>query len=336
MDINELLDEALESYIKGKIHDSVLYLETVLEIDEGNYKALTLLSKIYSDAGFYNDALKYCEISYRKYSDKLETVFKMGYLNQAIGKYRKALSFYKMYIKEEKDYHVLLNMGLCYMEMKYYKKAMSFIDEAISKDMVNSEGYMDKAECFIRMKEFDKAMEIYEERLESKDNNIEEYYIYMRIAEMKYSEGNVEEAIKFYNIAINLEKTEDFVFESFYEMLIKEERKEEIELLLINYSNSGASREKVLNLEGRYASNIKDFNRAKKVCDRLLILEPENPQHYFNSAYVSEMLHDYDGALEFIKKVEKYVNDKELIKNIEGRIKKLRLKSRRKRKASEK
>ena len=48
-------------------------------------------------------------------------------------------------------------------------------------------------------------------------------------------------------------------------MLIKAEKYEEIELLLINYANSGIAKEKVLNLEGRYASSTKDFERAKKI-----------------------------------------------------------------------
>ena len=105
-------------------------------------------------------------------------------------------------------------------------------------------------------------------------------------------------------------------------MLIKAEKYEEIELLLINYANSGIAKEKVLNLEGRYASSTKDFERAKKVCDKLLMLEPENPLHYFNSAYVAEMRNKFDEALEFIDKSEKYVNDKELLKDAKKRIKK--------------
>ena len=50
---------------------------------------------------------------------------------------------------------------------------------------------------------------------------------------------------------------------------LKAEKYEEIELLLINYCrNSGIAKEKVLNLEGRYASSTKDFERAKKVCEQ--------------------------------------------------------------------
>ena len=322
MNVEELLKEALDSYTEGKIYDAVIYFETVLEMEEANYQALTMLSKIYSDTGFYKEAMKYSEIAYKKYSDNLEVIFNMGYLSQATGKYKKALSYYEKYSESESNYHVMLNMGLCYMELKYYRKALEMLDRAIEREPSNTEGYMDKAECLIRMNQFDRAMDIYKERLADKENNVEEYYIYMKMGELKNTAGNIEEGIKYYNIAINFSNAEDFVFENFYEMLIKAEKYEEIELLLINYANSGIAKEKVLNLEGRYASSTKDFERAKKVCDKLLMLEPENPLHYFNSAYVAEMRNKFDEALEFIDKSEKYVNDKELLKDAKKRIKK--------------
>lgn len=324
MSVEELLNEAVKSYMEEKIYDTVMYLETVLEIEEGNLKALTMLSRIYTDMGLYDDALKYSEISYKKYSDNLEVLFDMGYLNQALGKRKKALSFYEEYVRREENYHVLLNMGLCHMEMKHYKKALSIIDKAIIKNTSNSEGYMDKAECLVRMKEFDKAMKIYEERLQSKENNIDEYYIYMRMGDLENMRGDIEEAIKYYNIAINFEDAQEFVYENFYEMLLKENKRDEIELLLINFANSGIEKEKILNMEGRYASYIKDFKRAEKVCDKLLILNPENPMHYFNSAYVREMQEKFEEAVEFLEKGKKYITDEEFLKNTEKRIKKLK------------
>lgn len=322
MNVEELLKEAMDSYTEGKVYDALIYLETVLEMEEGNYQALKMISKIYVDTGFYKEAIKYSEIAYKKYSDNPEVIFNMGYLSQAIGKYKKALSYYEKYSETESNYHVMLNMGLCYMELKYYRKALEMLEKAIEKEPSNTEGYIDKAECLTRMNQFDRAMQIYEERLADKENNVEEYYIYMRMGELKNAAGNIDEAIKYYNIAINFSKAEDFVFENFYEMLIKAEKHEEIELLLINFANSGLPKEKVLNLEGRYASAIKDFERAKKVCDKLLMLEPDNPLHYFNSAYIAEMRNKFDEALEFIKKAEKYINDKEVLKDARKRIKK--------------
>lgn len=324
MKVDELLMEAGKSYVEGRIYDAVLYFETVLEMEEGNYTALTMLSKIYADAEFYKDALKYCEMAYEKYGENLEIIFNMGYMNQSIGKYKKALSFYKEYMAREENYHVMLNMGICSMELKYYKKALEFFDGAIRKDPDNSEGYLDKAECLTRMKQFDRAMEILEGRLSDIQNNIEEYYIYMRMAELKSEAGNLNKAIEYYNIAISFENAESFVYEGFYDMLLRNGRYDDIELLLLNYRNRSDKYLEALSLEGRYASQMKDFERAEKVCERLLIIDPENPLHYFNFAYVSEMMNDYDKALEYIKKAAEYIEDKEMIKSAENRLKKAR------------
>ncbi|RRD40727.1 hypothetical protein EII29_01990 [Leptotrichia sp. OH3620_COT-345] len=320
MKITELLQEAVKSYDEMKYDDAVLYLETVLEINENNYEALVLLTKIYTSVGFYKEALIHCERAYKNNKEDNLILFNMGYIHQSLGKPKKAIYFYKKYMEFQEDYYVLLNIGLAYVDMKYYKKAMSIINDAIKMDPENSDGYMDKAECFIKQGKYDDALKIYEEILEKFQNNVEEYYIYTKIANVKNKKGDTEGSEHSYNIAINCENADEYAYETFYEFLLKEKKYEEIELLFINYANSSVQREKSLNLEGRYAAYIEDFQRAKKICEKLLILNPENPLHYFNSAYISEMLKDFDKALEFIKKVEKKVDDKELVKSARKRI----------------
>ncbi len=323
MKIEELLKEAFLSYEEDNLYDAAVYLETVLEIDGNNMRALLMLSKIYSSVSNYERALEYCEKAYRNYSDELEVIFVMGYLYQEMGKNKKALTYYEKYIEKEKNYHVYLNMGICYMDLKYYNKAHEMIDNAIEMNNENPDGYFDKAECFIRKREFNMAMEIYEKL--KKMEIVEDYYIYMKIADAYYSIKNVEKAIEYYNISI----TSDFipvsmVYDKFYDLLIKEKRYDDIELLLINYSNSNFPRVASLNLEGRYASFRKDYERAKKVCDKLIMLEPENRHHYFNASFTLEKQHKYDEAIEFIEKAEEYTDDKEIIKEAKKRIKSIK------------
>ena len=323
MKIEELLKEAFLSYEEDNLYDAAVYLETVLEIDGNNMRALLMLSKIYSSVSNYERALEYCEKAYRNYSDELEVIFVMGYLYQEMGKNKKALTYYEKYIEKEKNYHVYLNMGICYMDLKYYNKAHEMIDNAIEMNNENPDGYFDKAECFIRKREFNMAMEIYEKL--KKMEIVEDYYIYMKIADAYYSIKNVEKAIEYYNISI----TSDFipvsmVYDKFYDLLIKEKRYDDIELLLINYSNSNFPRVASLNLEGRYASFRKDYERAKKVCDKLIMLEPENRHHYFNASYKIKKQHKYDEAIEFIEKAEEYTDDKEIIKEAKKRIKSIK------------
>ncbi len=323
MKIEELLKEAFLSFEEDNLYDAAVYLETVLEIDSNNMRALLMLSRIYSTVEDYERALKYCEKAYKNNSDTLEVIFTMGYLYQEMRRNRKALTYYEKYIEKEKSYHVYLNMGICYMDLKYYNKAHEMIDIAIEMDVKNPDGYFDKAECFIRMREFDKAMEIYEKLKEMEA--VEDYHIYMKIADAYYSIGNVEKAIEYYNISITSDFIPvSFVYDKFYDILIKEKRYDDVELLLINYSNSNFPRVASLNLEGKYASYMKDYERAKKVCDKLIMLEPENRHHYFNASFTLEKQHKYDEAIEFIDKASEYTDDKEIIKEAKKRIRNIK------------
>ena len=190
MKIEELLKEAFLSYEKDNLYDATVYLETILEIDEYNKRALIMLSKIYSSVEKYEIAIKYCEKAYKNYGNELEVIFIMGYLYQEMGKNRKALKYYEKYIEKEKNYHVYLNMGICYMDLKYFRKAHELIDKAIEIDIENPDGYFDKAECFIKMKKFDEAMKLYKKLKNMKI--VEDYYIYMKIGDAYYSIKNIE------------------------------------------------------------------------------------------------------------------------------------------------
>ena len=155
---------------------------------------------------------------------------------------------------------------------------------------------------------------------------MEEFSLYARMGDTMAYANNIKEVIKYYNIAINCENVEDYVFEDYFEILFRAEQYEEIRLLLLNYENATnenkeLSRIKMLNLQGRFFVKIADYENAQKVCDKMIILEPENFRHYVNLAYVLELQHKYDEALEYVDKMGKIMEDKEFTKELKKRIK---------------
>ena len=213
---------------------------------------------------------------------------------------------------------------------------METIDEAIKLEPEKSEGYMAKAEYLAEMGDYKGALEIYEDRVKAEGNNVEEYYLYMRMGDVMARAGKIDEAIHYYNISINYEDTSDYIFENFYSLLISEKRYDEIELLIVNYKNSSDGRKKYLDIEGRFSLEIKDFKRAERVCEKLIMLSPENPRGYFNYAYVMELQHKYDEALDYIYKASNYTDDVEKIKAARNRIMSLKRRYGRLKKAEEK
>lgn len=326
MKIEELAKEAILSYEEDKIEDAIIYLETILEIEDNNIFALMMLSRSYSATLNFKKALLYTEKAYKYYPEELEVIFAMGYINQELNKNKKALNFYEKYIEKEKNYHIYLNMGICYMDLKYFKKAVDIINEAIKMEPNNPEGYFELADCYVEMEKYDEALKIYENKLKNMEN-VEEFYLYMKIAELYSDIGNIEEAIKYYNITINSEVVPvSIVYDKFYDLLIQEKKYDDIEILLVNYANSKFPKQASLSLEGKYSVFKKDYERAKKVCDKLIMLEPENPIYYFNLSYVLEQLNMFDEAIEQLEKGKKYFPDKELI-----RKNKIRLQSKKRR-----
>ena len=66
------------------------------------------------------------------------------------------------------------------------------------------------------------------------------------------------------------------------------------------------------------------------------MLSPENPRGYFNYAYVMELQHKYDEALDYIYKASNYTDDVEKIKAARNRIMSLKRRYGRLKKAEEK
>jgi len=219
MYIKELLKEADKSMENYKFDDALVYLKSVLEIDESNYSALMTLSKIYTDFGMFEEAKEYAEKLYKKYPESKDTLFTLGFVYQSLGRLKKAISLYKKFLDIEKNYFVYLNMGMSYALLKYYRKAIENINIAIEIEPESSEAYVEKGDCLTMMGKYNEAISEYEKLLNSKFNQVEEFSLYARMGDTMAYANNIKEVIKYYNIAINFSNAEDFVFENFYEML---------------------------------------------------------------------------------------------------------------------
>lgn len=308
MTIEDLLKETEIELEKGDIQSAIIYLETIFEIDEYNKRGLMLMCKVLSQIEAFVEALEYAEKAYKYYSDDLEVLFTMGYLNQELQKYKKSMIYYEKYTEKIKNYHVYLNMAISSMNLKHYKKSMNYIKKAIEMEPDNIDGFYELAELHLRTGKFETAMDIYENKIKNMSDTAE-YYLYMKIAEAYYSIGNVEKAVENYNISINSDYiATPLVYEKFYELIMSEALWDEMELLIINYKNSGFPMKMALNMEGRYSVLVlKDYERSKRVSKQLIALEPDNYKNYINLIYAHENLKEFDEALETLEKVVKMV-----------------------------
>ena len=85
--MEQLLLEADKLIGKKEYDSAMLYLKTVLEIDESNFSALTEIVELYSEFEMYGDAVKYAKKRYEKYPRNKDAIFSLGYIYQTLGKF---------------------------------------------------------------------------------------------------------------------------------------------------------------------------------------------------------------------------------------------------------
>ena len=72
--MEELLLEADKMIDKKEYDNAMLYLKTVLEIDESNFMALTGIVELYSGFEMYTEAEKYAQKRYNKYPKDKDSI----------------------------------------------------------------------------------------------------------------------------------------------------------------------------------------------------------------------------------------------------------------------
>ena len=303
---------------KKEYDNAMLYLKTVLEIDESNFVALTGIVELYSEFEMYGEAVKYAKKRYKKYPKNKDTIFSLGYIYQTLGKFKKAISVYKKFLEEEDNYFVYLNLGMCYSFLKYFKKAMEYVEKAIELEPKSVEAYVQKGDIFTMMKKYDSAILQYKNLVNFKGIKLAK--LYARMGDTMVYSNDVKKAIKYYNIAISCEDVQDYIFEDFFEILLQAKEYKEIELLFLNYENSGLPRIKILNLKGRYYLARKKFSEAEKICRKMIMIEPEVPRHYYNLIFVLEKEHKYDEAFECIKNNKNILTNENILKELKKKL----------------
>ncbi len=126
-----------------------------------------------------------------------ELIEKIAYSYQMLGKYKKALNFYKeAEIFDAKREWTLKKIGLCYRKLKKPKKALEYYKRAefIKPDNLYTQATI--GHCYLDLKNFEEALKYYfkVEYLDPKNTNV-----YRPIAWCCLVEGKFDKATKYYN-----------------------------------------------------------------------------------------------------------------------------------------
>lgn len=81
------------------------------------------------------------------------------YFAKAVKLYNKnniseAINIYKNLLKTNKSYYVYYNLGVCYIDLKEYKKATELFKKSIELNNFHVESYINLAYCYYKLKDY--------------------------------------------------------------------------------------------------------------------------------------------------------------------------------------
>lgn len=208
------------------------------------------IGALYFEKEYFKNSLEVYEILFNKGINELEIIEKIAYSYQKMGKFEKALSFYKK--AEFFDSHIAWStkkIALCYRELGNTQKAIEYYLKAEKLEPENLYIQAHLGHSYLRIKEYEKALQHYFKVeyfspsntmilrpiawcsfILGKFENAQKYYLklrekkkadkfdYLNMGHVEWCTNNLEKAIGFYKNAYLLSKNDNDSFkQDFYE-----------------------------------------------------------------------------------------------------------------------
>jgi len=212
--------------------------------------------------------------------------------------YQQSLINYKKYLKKNsQDFEVLFNVGRIYSLIKKYEIGLNYYEKCLSLLPKNKNILINISSIYIKIKDYDKAIESINKIDQNEKNDAIIYYNLALCYEKKL---NFEDAINYYKISLNLNK-------SFVDALsncgncfsnigqYKEAIKMYEEALLLVKEKD--SLEILLNLASTYA-DLEDYNKAVEIYDKILSINSKHALALNNKANTLTSLKKFKKAIE--------------------------------------
>ena len=164
---------------RTKLNKSKWYLDTAksliiegLAIDKLNKDLNLHLASIYEEEGDYKKA-EYIYIDLLDaYKDNFEVLKKIAYNLAIQQRYEDSIEYYlKAYHKNKADLEVVEHLADLTYQVKFYKKALKFINQVLKQNPRNSEKLKMKAFCYETLWEIENAINTYKKVLEIQPYN---------------------------------------------------------------------------------------------------------------------------------------------------------------------
>lgn len=245
--------------LKKDNKNAIEFLEKSLEFDENNISILNSLSVCYTNEKNYEKALEKLTLAYSKDEENPLTLYNLGTLFQTKGEFKKALEYYQKAYEKEPTISMLASLANCAYEAKEFATAMVLYKNLVDTYPNNLQFRITYIEILDELKNYEEALENVNKLLELDEKNpdlIKKKGTYLRKL------GMLEEASQIFQSLVNRGKID---VEVYYNLAF-------------------------------CAVEQNDFDLAKEMFKKCIILEPNNPYAHKDLGVLYLKMNCYDWA----------------------------------------
>ena len=287
MEINQT-DNAIQTVLSALSNKNI----------EPDYSLYYIAATCYMIKKDYENAIKYLEKALEIKENHLPVINSLATCYMNTQNYEKALEILKKaYEADSENSLTLYNLGICYQVKSDFEQALKYFQEAYKIEPTTTI-LSCIANCALKSANAPLASSLYQNLISAYPNNLEYRYAYIEALEMM---GNFENALENVNILLSYDEKNVALTKKKGTYLRKLRRNEESIEAFTNLLNRGKiDIEVYYNLAFNYTV-MGDFDNAKEMFKKCIILEPNNPYAHKDLGVLYLKMNCYNWALEEMK-----------------------------------
>ena len=198
---HKMLAEIYES--EGGMRKAIDEYVQVIDINKKDYNSYYKISYLLNDLGKKEEASQMLEVLLRKKPEMIEATTLLGDIYCEQERYKEAANIYNEALKyNPTNYELYYNMGIVYTMLNDFQNAKACYEKAAAINTLLYSGYYNLAKISLIYNDLKKKKKYFMRSVESKDVEPKAYY---NLAKIYIIKGDKENAIKFLNVAIEID-----------------------------------------------------------------------------------------------------------------------------------
>lgn len=258
------------------------------EIPFGAYKALV-------HTGFFgpDSITAFDAVSLNISGDML---FNAGHIPGAIMEYKKGLSLH------QQDINLLNSLGVCYAELKWYKRAISCFEKALAIEKNSLMAQYNLGSVYIKAGMPDKALSVLEQ---AASLNGDHFDIFFQLGKLLQEQRRWTEAINYFQKATRCPDAKGYVYRYLGESyLALNSKKDAMAAFKKAVKLNPADPLSFSRLGILYAELKNDLEIAQALCQKALELDSQNSLYWKTMGQVYYLKNDYPQAIRCLKEAQ--------------------------------